>query len=106
MAEENEIQRVVIEGVKIDLSNVTVKEWAEFTDLENARLLPLAERAKRQAGYLTKMVKSLPEEWGDPADVETYLNLDMFGQWLPLVTMLWQSVEDERKKAITRYTTR
>lgn len=99
-------ERIQIDGLKIDLTNVSVKEWAEFTDLENARMLPLTERTRRQAAYLARWVVALPDGWGDPADEQTYLNLNMWDQWLPLVTALWQSVEDVRKKAMTRYTTR
>lgn len=101
--EQNE--RIQIEGLAIDLSEASVREWAEFTQLENARMLPLEERTRRQAAYLVRWIKALPDGWGDPSEVETYLDLKFFSQWLPLVTALWQSVEDERKKAMTRYMT-
>lgn len=108
MSKEQETQetpRIQIEGVVVDLSEASVRDWAEFTQLENARFMPLEERTRRQAEFLARWIVSLPEDWGDPTEVETYLSLKMFGQWLPLVTLLWQSVEDERKKAMTRYTT-
>lgn len=98
-------ERIQIDGLKVDLEGVSVREWAEFTDLESARMLPLTERTRRQAAYLARWVVSLPDGWGDPSEPETYLALNMWSQWLPLVTFLWQQVEDVRKKAMTRYTT-
>lgn len=98
-------ERIQIDGLKVDLEGVSVREWAEFTDLESARMLPLTERTRRQAAYLARWVVSLPDGWGDPSEVDTYLKLNMWSQWLPLVAFLWQQVEDVRKKAMTRYTT-
>ena len=98
-------ERIQIDGLKVDLERVSVGEFAEFADLENARMLPLTERTRRQAAYLARWVVALPDGWGDPADEQTYLHLNMWDQWLPMVTYLWQSVEDVRKKAMTRYTT-
>lgn len=101
---KHEEQRVHIEGVEFDLSNISVLEWAEFTSLET-QLIPYLDKARAQAQFLTKMIVALPEGWGDPADPDTYLRLNMFAQWSPLLTMLWESVADERKKAMTRYMT-
>ncbi len=99
-------EKVSLPGVAFDFGKVTVLEWAEMVDMVNDLTLSTLERVQRQSAFLAKVVAALPVGWGEPADPQTYTRLRNFDQFEPLVQAMWGAVEDERKKARTRSTTR
>lgn len=105
MAKNEQNEKVQIPGVTFDFEAVTSLEWATIVDTTNNLRLTTVERIEAQAAFLAKVVATLPDGWGDPASALTYGELRQFSQFEPLVQMMWQSVEDERKKARTPSTT-
>lgn len=106
MAKDEQTERPHLPGVAFDFGKVTVLEWAEMVDMVNDLTLSTLERVQRQSGFLAKVVAALPVGWGEPTDPQTYMSLRNFDQFEPLIQMMWGAVEDERKKARTRSTTR
>ncbi|MBN1964050.1 MAG: hypothetical protein JW910_05355 [Anaerolineae bacterium] len=86
-------------GVVFDLSQVTVLEWAEYVEMSNDSTLALTTKAKRQAAFFAKHMKSCPAAWGDPHDPNTYLSRPYFTEFEPIVVALWREVDELRKKA-------
>lgn len=78
-----------MDGLKFDFSRIKAREFAAFAKA-NADMEAGAE-------LLAKVVVSVPKGWGEPADVNTYLDRPLT-EWIAVQAALEEEVKNLKQK--------
>lgn len=77
--------------LEFDLTKITAGEMAEFFEASTKNEI------KRMAETFTKVVKRVPAEWGDPANVDTYVNRPYFTDFKGIVQQFVEAANEQAK---------